>query len=162
MNKSAIFEKIRDNLNETLSQAEKNRDDAQAEANKHVGRMQSRYDTFKEEAQYLVTAHEARIVELRAALAQIQAILAHVGALKEDGTVRIGSVVLIEADNGSKRIHVLSPTGGGVQIEHEGETIFVLTPDAPLGKLLLGREDGDDVELRIGDKVTLYTILEVR
>lgn len=162
MNKSTIFEKIRDNLNETLAQAEKNRDDAQAEANKHVGRMQSRYDTFKEEAQYLVTAHEARIAELRMALAQIQTMLEHVDTLEAHSTVRIGSVVLIEADTGTQRLHLLSPAGGGIQIENEGKALFVLTPDAPLGKLLLGKEEGDEVELRIGDKKTPYTILEIR
>lgn len=42
--------------------------EAQQEANYHVGAMESRYDTFKEEAQYLTEAQKLRLLTLQGQL----------------------------------------------------------------------------------------------
>ncbi len=42
--------------------------EAQQEANYHIGAMESRYDTFKEEAQYLTEAQKLRLLTLQGQL----------------------------------------------------------------------------------------------
>ena len=61
-------------LEERLAAAVRYREDAQSEANSHVGAMESRYDTFKEDAQYLAAGHERAIARLREQLGELRAI----------------------------------------------------------------------------------------
>lgn len=161
MDKRDIFEQIKAELTETLANTEKLKKDSQDEANRHIGRMASRYDTFKEEAQMMVAAHEVRIAELRASLVQIQAVLDHSSALDTTDKIRSGTVILLEADDGTKRRHVLSPTGGGIKVTSGDEELVVITPDSPLGKQLMGLIVGEEVEIKVGNNKRSYEVVEV-
>lgn len=161
MDKRNIFEQIKAELEETLANTEKSKQEYQDEANRHKGRMASRYDTFKEEAQMMVNAQEVRIAELRASLVQIQAVLDHPTALETTDKIRSGTVILLEADDGTKRRHVLAPTGGGIKVAVGNEELVVITPDSPLGKQLMGLSVGDEVEIRVGSNKRNYEIVEV-
>ena len=161
MDKRNIFEQIKAELEETLANNEKSKQEYQEEANRHKGRMASRYDTFKEEAQMMVSAQEVRIAELRASLVQIQAVLDHPTALNAVDTIRSSTVILLEADDGTKRRHVLAPTGGGIKVIVGDEELVVITPDSPLGKQLMGLTVGDEVEIKVGNNKRSYEVMEV-
>ena len=49
MEKTIIAKQVLEKLKTDLMRTIKQRDEAQQEANSHVGAMESRYDTFKEE-----------------------------------------------------------------------------------------------------------------
>ena len=63
--KESLIKKHYEELTNMLLVAEKSISEAQKEANYHIGAMQSRYDTCKEEAQYLVDAQKIRCNELK-------------------------------------------------------------------------------------------------
>ena len=64
MTKFTIATQVLKNVEAELERAIDEQKEAQSEANSHVGAMESRYDTFKEEAQYLAAAHGKRIQDL--------------------------------------------------------------------------------------------------
>jgi len=39
--------------------------------------------------------------------------------------------------------------------------VFVLTPKSPLGCALTGKEEGEDIDVKIGDKTTCYEVVTV-
>ena len=57
--KDQLLEDLQAELRRMLVVARVNAHEAQQEANYHIGAMESRYDTFKEEAQYLTEAQNA-------------------------------------------------------------------------------------------------------
>ena len=60
---------------ERIKRAEKSVRDFQEEANYHKGAMESRYDTFKEEAQYMVDANKERLISLSAYLTRTKQLI---------------------------------------------------------------------------------------
>jgi transcription elongation GreA/GreB family factor len=143
MDKRHIFEQIIANFQSAQKNAEQERDAAQTEANSHIGRMESRYDTFKQEAQYEVEAHESRILKYKDGIDRIQALLADASILNPNPTIQIGSGIKLQFATGEEKFYILAPTGGGVTITEGNNSIFVLTPNSPLGKQLIGLKIGD-------------------
>jgi len=143
MNKKSIFNQIIAQLRNEKEKAEQAREVAQKEANQHVGRMESRYDTFKQEAQYEVASQESRIVGYQNGIDQINALRAEISLAHAAPVIQVGSGVELRSETGEEHLYVLSPAGGGMTITEEDNSIFVLTPDSPLGKQLLGLKAGD-------------------
>ena len=162
MNKYEIFRSIESILKEQIVDAEKARQDSQDEANRHIGRMQSRYDTFKEEAQAMAAAHELRKIGLNQALLIIQDFLARLGELKTGGKIQLGSAATLETLDGQKQEYViLSPAGGGIELMSGENKAMVITSASPLGQGLLGKVGGEKIKLELGHKTITYAILEV-
>jgi len=157
MNKEAIFNQIIAQLRDAQEKTIQARDAAQTEANAHIGRMESRYDTFKEEAQYEVEAHELRIARYQDGIKNIRALLADARAISAYQTVQIGSIVALADESGAEKWYVLSPAGGGIIVKDGDASIFTLTPDAPLGKRLLGLKVGYTCKLN----KSCWTIKEI-
>jgi hypothetical protein len=147
---------------EILSQvetAEKGRRFAVDESKAHKGAMQSRYDTFKEEAQYLAGAQNKQRLELTRTLVDLK-------ALKNDPPkiVKCSSYALIEVESchdNKKTKYFLLPAGGGNTYEVGGEVITVLTLGSPIARALIGKVEGDIVEIRIQDAVKELLVLSV-
>ena len=163
MDKHKLFQQIETNIKEQVADAERARQDSQDEANRHVGRMQSRYDTFKEEAQQMAAAHELRKVELGRSLSIIRSFLTDLNTLQTGGAIKVGSVVILESLDGQKQKRVaLAPVGGGIKISlGADDEITVITSSAPLGQKLLGKLGGEKIELILDGKTVTYAILEV-
>lgn len=142
-----------------IKNAERGRLDALEESKAHKGAMESRYDTFKEEAQYLAGGFAARLVDLRKTL----------GALKSirdfPPTVTKGSgYAIVEAENlddGSRMKYFLLPAGGGNTYEIEGEKIIVLNIGAPLARAFIGKVAGNEVEIKIQGTTRRFSVVSV-
>ena len=74
--------------------------------------------------------------------------------------IDLSAVIQLESDEGT-RWYWLAPAGGGRSLELEGRTIDVLTPEAPLGRALVGKQRGDELELRLGSRQRELSIVEV-
>ena len=147
MNKWSLFKQVVEALRAEREKAEQARDAAQEEANQHVGRMESRYDTFREEAQYAVAAQEKRILEYEKRIQQVEELLTDPAWLGPGGPAVVGSVVILRPEKGDEKRLFIAPAGGGIVIQDESGPVTVLTPDAPLGSKLLGLAVGDSFEL---------------
>ena len=55
----------------------------------------------------------------------------------------------------------LGPRGGGLEIQHGGKEILLITPQSPIGQLLIGRKAGDRVKFGAGAQQMEYRVLAV-
>jgi transcription elongation GreA/GreB family factor len=119
--------------------------DTQDRANEAEGAMQSRYDTFKEEGQYLAGGLKIQYDKLDSAASIIESILKEV-KVKESKKVQLYSIAYLDYDEGEKSKFFVFPVMGGEKIDEE---INIISPSSPIGKALIGKEEGGEFEFII-------------
>ena len=55
----------------------------------------------------------------------------------------------------------MGPVGGGLKVKVSNTDFFIITASAPLGKVLLGREVGDDIEMDMDGRKIIYEVVAV-
>lgn len=157
--KTIILDRIIEEVETQIKNAERGRLDAIEESKAHKGAMESRYDTFKEEAQYLAGGYATRLVELGKTLGALKSIRDY------PPTIAMGSgyaIVEVEnLDDGSRAKYFLLPAGGGNTYEVEEEEITVLNVGAPLARVFIGSVAGDEVETKIQGTTRRFNIVSV-
>lgn len=142
----------------SASQAAKN---AQSEANSHKGAMESRYDTFKEEAQYLSNAHRLRANSLELAIAETKEIFHYIDKIPTD-FVSVGSLVMILTQNDEKRYYFIIPYGSGDILSLNSIPVFIIGKNSPIAEALVGARIGEEVEIILPTGVQTYEVLAIR
>ena len=104
-------------------------------------RAENDKDTRGLEQSYLARGLATRVAELEGAISSI-GLLAEGG---ERGRSRLGAVVTAEDGDGAEHRYFIAPWGGGEVLPGD---VVVVTPSSPIGRALLGREPGDDVEVQ--------------
>jgi transcription elongation GreA/GreB family factor len=104
-------------------------------------------DTRALEQSYLARGQAMRVDELRACVADVQAM--PVRAFAEGQPAALGALVTVEED-GSEHVLFLAPHGGGSRLADGA--VQVVTPRSPLGHALLGKRTGDDCEVRLAGR----------
>ncbi len=161
--KKEIFMILARRAQDMADRAREGRDDAQREANSHVGAMESRYDTFKEEAQYLAGAQQKRLQEITAAAIKINEITNNDHLMRgEFSRVSIGCLVTVfDEQRDAEKKMVVSPVLGGEKIQWGDVEFVVVTPESPIGKLLIGRAIDDEMNVTIAKRNQTYRILSI-
>ena len=119
---------------------------------------ENKYDTLGLEASYLATGQARRVEEIRQALKNCRAMpLAPYDAASG---IQIGVLIQLEADNGSTQWLFLAPDAAGLKLEHGAQTVTVITPRAPLGAALLGKQLDDEVQINVGGAVQVFSVCE--
>lgn len=145
-NKRRQVECLLEKCRADLARARAARADAQFEANEHKGRIESRYDTFREEAQYLAGGQARRCLELEETVRKLERFLAESRSLDhESENARPGSLVRVMDDHGNFQSYLLLPAGGGLLLETEDDPLLVVNLNTPMGQALLGRSIGAGV-----------------
>jgi transcription elongation GreA/GreB family factor len=101
-------------------------------------------DTRALEASYLARGQAQRVVDLQMALKLVTFMA--VRDFGPDDAVDVSALVQLEADD-ETRWYLITPAGGGHKLQLGATNIDVLTPQAPLGRALIGRYVGDEVAL---------------
>ena len=128
-----------------------------AEATDEENKAEDKYDTRGLEASYLAHGQSKAAEEAALALAQFQALPPREFTASEP--VSIGAYVVLSARERSH--YFIGPRAGGTEIELAGATVLVITPQSPLGRQLLGRRQGDTVQLDVGGKQSAARIVAV-
>jgi len=116
-------------------------------------------DTRAIESSYLARGQAQRVLELTNSLALASALELRRFA----GDTPIAVSALVELDDGERSTHYfLSPVGGGLTLDVGGTSVRVLTPQAPLGRALLGQALGSDVEVMTPQGLRQYSVAGVR
>lgn len=145
--KETLLDSVIADIEKQIETADQGRRDAIEESKAHKGAMASRYDTFKEEAQYLAGGFAARIQELTSLLGPLNSFK---NSMAPVSRVCGGAIVEVEdLDNSTRTKYFLLPAGGGEVYEVNGEKYFVLTIRAPLARSLFGKTEGDEAEITI-------------
>jgi transcription elongation GreA/GreB family factor len=153
---SAFLEQIAGDIARATEAANRTRNDATHEE----ARPENDKDTRALETSYLARGQALRVVELEKAERQVRFMTLR--DFGPDDGIDVSALVEIEADDGVKTWYLIVPAAGGRTIQFEGVTIDLLTPEAPLGRALIGRMSGDDLELRVSGRERELAILTVR
>jgi transcription elongation GreA/GreB family factor len=158
MDKAALLAKLKQALEvEAATAGRLARETAEA-ANHPEARPDSDKDTRKIELSYLAAGQAARARELEAALALVSTLEGTV--FPEGKPISAGALATLSVDGETQRV-LMSPAGGGLTLEDADGPIRVVTPQAPLGRALLGRLPGDDFELVVAGRTNEVSITAV-
>lgn len=126
----------------------------------HVeARPENAKDTRALEQTYLARGQAMRAEEL---LEHIQVLrFMPLRELGEGDPIESGALVALESDAGVRCVF-LAPRGGGTEVCVHGIHVLVVTPGSPMGQALLGRSEGDEVELRSRGAIRAYEVIAVR
>ncbi|MEZ4308216.1 MAG: GreA/GreB family elongation factor [Polyangiaceae bacterium] len=114
-------------------------------------------DTRALEQSYLARGQAARVEDLRTGLADVHAMTTR--AFTAENPIALGALITAEEGDATLLL-LLAPAGGGLRLA--SGAVQVVTARSPLGRALLGKHEGDDIELPLAGKVRELSILEVR
>jgi transcription elongation GreA/GreB family factor len=117
----------------------------------------NKYCTLALEASYVAQGQANRAQELRQSLE----IYKQLPLAPDSETIRLTSLVVIEAADGSCKTLFLGPLEGGLRIVDGRDEIMIITPASPLGRELIGKESGDTVVVATGVGRQEYDIVSV-
>ena len=151
-----IIEAIQSELDNALKAAQQAHDTATHDENV----AENKYDTLGLEAAYLAHGQSERVAQCQQNLDQLKKFSPF--DFEAETPIAVGALVrLIDIDDQEKSFFI-SPCAGGIKFQYKEQSILTLTSTAPLGKLLLGKIVGDEVELVVQGKKSIFEVLEVR
>lgn len=139
---------------ETLKQSA---EEARQGAINAPGRMQSRYDTRKEELSALHGSLQEKYIEMQSAISLIKGI-----DVRKIDTIRSGAIVKVDDQTQNRPYtYFVIPRGGGEIVRLGDEEISLITFASPLGKALFRHRAGDTVKFVTPEGIRMLKILEV-
>jgi transcription elongation GreA/GreB family factor len=156
MQKRRLIEDLRTALRAELAVAEQLARETAAAANHPEARPENDKDTRKIELSYLAAGQANRAKALETAVALLASMPVRDFGAEEP--LQVGALVEIEVEGKAQRVF-LSPSGGGMKIRDGEGDISIVTPEAPLGRALLGRTAGESFELTVAGRTRDVEIL---
>lgn len=131
--------------------------DARNEAIHEESRPQNKYDMHSQEAAYLAEGQARLAAELQANLAAYQALPISSFAGRP---IDLGALVGLE-QRGKTLWYLLGPRSGGLEFTFENKQVVVVTPASPMGSLLLGKREGDEVKTPAKPQPVTWRVVSV-
>ena len=63
--------------------------------------------------------------------------------------------------NGNRAFYFIAPQGGGLITQIDGKAVQVITPNSPLGEVLLGKKAGEEISVDVRGSTRTYSIISV-
>ena len=160
MNKHAVHLLILEKLSVDLDIAQRAAQTAYETATHEENIAENKYDTLGLEASYLAAGQAKRVEEIKQALTLCQNL--PLRAYDDQRGIEIGALLGLEDENGRQQWLFLAPDGAGLKVDVVGQPVTVITPRSPLGKSLLGKFEGDEVEILVAGARQHFTVTEAR
>ncbi|KZN13154.1 hypothetical protein [Marinomonas sp. TW1] len=119
---------------------------------------ENKYDTFGLESSYLAHGQSQRVIECENDWLQFSR---HVPIqFSETGKVCLWSLIRLVPVSSALplRYFFISNIAGGLSLAHLGETLVLVSPETPVGKMLLGQEEGECISLTLAGQTTEFEI----
>ena len=142
MDKTRLLQAIIERINAELEMQTRAALMARDEATHEESKAENQYDMHAQEAAYLAEGQAKLAAELRDSISLYQSLA--LPLFTPTQPIGLGAVVTLDAA-GRKTRYFLGPRNGGIEVSFEGTDIIVVTPQSPLGRLLVGRRVGDTV-----------------
>jgi len=158
MNKRALIKKIVARLTEELEVYFRAAQASRAEATHEQSKAENKYDTRGLEASYLARGQSRQAAEIQGAIAAFEMLAARKFGAGEP--IEVGAFVELGFD-GEKTAYFIGPRAGGMEVFHDKREVTVITPQSPLGEQLVGRKQGDVLQLNLGGAHNQYKVTVV-
>jgi transcription elongation GreA/GreB family factor len=156
LNKQDVIESIQLCLKERLAVSNKAALQAYEQATNEESVAENKYDTFGLEASYLAHGQSKRVIECENDLAVFVKRKSQYQVVRP--VVAEGCLVKLIDQTNQMQYFFISPVAGGMKVTLKRETITLISITSPLGKCLLGKEEGDDVVLNSAQAMKTYEI----
>lgn len=160
VDKLAILHALIISVEDTLARAKLARQSSQKDANEAPGAMISRYDSAKEESQYLAGAQQLREKVIGHGLTSLKLFKRELGKIQTANKAVIGALVHLDFE-GKQTWVFLAPYGGGTVLKVNEINVLVVTKESPLGRALWGLEEGDTACLKKGQQIQEFEIVNI-
>jgi transcription elongation GreA/GreB family factor len=159
VNKQTVLQCIVEKLQVDLEVAVRAAQTAYETATHEENIAENKYDTLGLEASYLAAGQARRVEEIRQSLIHCRNL-----ALKpfdDQRGIQTGDLITLLADNGAEQQLFLGPDAAGLKISVDEQWITVITARSPLGQSLLGKLDGDEVEVVVNGSRQSFEIMQI-
>lgn len=149
MDKSLLQQQVLEQLAQDLMQAEEAVRVAHETATHEENIAENKYDTLGLEAAYLASGQARRAEAIRQAMAHWR----QWRPLPYDASqgIQLGALVcLVDANDPQQQQQqiFLGPAGGSMKLPSGAQTVQVVSTEAPLGRAMLGKCEGDEVSMQ--------------
>ncbi|PJA32854.1 MAG: transcription elongation factor GreAB [Zetaproteobacteria bacterium CG_4_9_14_3_um_filter_53_7] len=115
----------------------------------------SKYETMGLEASYLAQGQGTRLLEVERSLEYFK----RLNSLEPAVTAGLSALVVLQDEQGNQQLLWLAAQAGGLKVLYGQMTVTVITVQSPIGRALIGRVAGDDIETSFSGKNRFYQIL---
>ena len=123
-------------------------------------RAENKYDTRGLEASYLAGAQQARIAEI---VSQQQVLSATVPrTFAANAAIAATALVELRTEAGGADLYFLVAQGAGLRLAFDNRSVLVVTPQSPLGRMLIGKRTGACVTINTAQGRKEYEIVSIR
>ena len=159
MDKFLLRQQVLDRLAEDLLQTEQAVRAAHEAATHEENIAENKYDTLGLEAAYLATGQARRAEAIRQAMAMWRQF--RPSPYDASKGIQLGALVcLVDADD-RQQLLFLGPEGGSMTLVGGAEPVQVISSEAPLGRAMLGRCEGDEVSIQVAAIRQRFEVLRV-
>lgn len=154
-----LQQQVLDRLAQDLLQVEQALREAHEAATHEENIAENKYDTLGLEAAYLATGQARRAEAIRQALAHWRQFRPR--PYDAGLGIQLGARVCLADPNGQQQHLFLGPAGGSMKLHSGTQIVQVISSDAPLGRALLGKGEGDEVVIGTGPAHQRFEVLQV-
>lgn len=158
MEKAQIIKRIVLSLAQSLEVLERAARASHAEATHESSKAESKYDTRGLEAAYLAGGQARQAGEILESIRLYEGLV--IKDFAPDEAIDLTALVELEAD-GKRSFYFVGPKNGGLEIEHQGREITVITPQSPLGQNLVGKKMGHRWRAGMAETAVKHHIVSV-
>ena len=159
MNKLLLQQQVLKRLAEDLLQAEQAVRVAHEAATHEENIAENKYDTLGLEAAYLATGQARRAEAIRQSIANWRQFRPR--AYDASKGIELGALVcLVDAHDRQQQVF-LGPNGGSMRLGSDAGLVQVISSEAPLGRALLGKCEGDEVAMQVAEGRQRFEVLRV-
>ena len=159
MDKFLLQQQVLERLAEDLQQAEQAARVAHETATHEENIAENKYDTLGLEAAYLATGQARRADAIRQAIAHWR----QFRPLPYDASkgIQLGALVCLVGSDDKEQQLFLGPGGGSMKLISGTQLVQVVSSDAPLGRAMLGKCEGDAVSIEVAPVRQQFEVLWV-
>ncbi len=159
MDKFLLQQQVLERLADDLLQVEQAVRVAHETATHEENIAENKYDTLGLEAAYLAAGQARRAEAIRQAMVNWRQFRAR--PYDADKGIQLGALVcLVDADDKQQQLF-LGPDGGSMTLLSGTQLIQVISGEAPLGRAMLGKCEGDEVAIQIGAVRQVFEVVRV-
>ena len=159
MNKTAVHLLMLEKLEIDLDVLQRAAQTAYEAATHAENIAENKYDTLGLEAAYLATGQARRAEAIRHAMAHWRQF--HPRPYDANQGIQIGALVCLVDANDKQLQLFLGPEGGSMKLVSGAHLVQVISSEAPLGKAILGKCEGDEVSIQVSPHQQQFEVLRV-
>ena len=159
MDKFLLQLQVLERLAEDLLQAEQAARAAHETATHEENIAENKYDTLGLEAAYLATGQARRAEAIRQAIANWRQFRPR--CYDASKGIQLGALVCLVDSDGKQQQLFLGPDGGSMKLVSGAQLVQVISSEAPLGKAMLGKCEGDEVSIQVAPVRQQFEVLRV-